>query len=787
MKKLATRVEQGLHEKVIYKEPKQIDPLQILVNPFNRDGAPPNVQYIHNTLLKNIKTKGFDRTRPLPGICVEFRSEKAKAKLLEHNRRWSKGNPLFPPIHEDQVLYGSLAGSHLNIALRLIKGGCRSPVGDLNSLLLEDEALKDVALNGHRWLILPEDTLKSIQVDISLWRNQDQNDNQGTHEMEIIQSIKATVEVMSETEKKVPIADIVAKVLKRNPAKMPTRILETLAKFYIQFLGQGEQNLINELIDFHSTNVNPKELVVNNAFFEALTSEAALLKTPLLRHYLLLTQYTKEKTRAQAGNADVSVFLEPANIVALVKKGELIKNVEDKLREIRNTHLPILTKVLGESQAKNELAIWVDLIIRCLLCKPWPESFKMKKTVIGKFSNEKIRFLGMEWAKYIDEKHTDMNMAVQANLVPEEEEEKESEEVDLQAIRGLKRERSDEGASGASGSSSGLFKRGDKVTVVRRMTCAVPQKGKKDHRQDIVVGTEGVIQGWADLEQRQVLMKLSISTSGTSGSQEIVHACFPRNLQLTKDYDMEKVGAKEEVEKKEAAEKNSCPAWLRGESGASDIKLENNWTKLLANQDNINKAFWLKSRIGLCLQSLQEVLPSYTSQDLVVLTRKNDRGIPKGEVWTKKAFQPNELLFAPLTSQIKDTHLTLAANAVLNIPKHGRGAHPDGQPLALDGRGKSIMASTGSIDGQEHKGLLFWVIGRTSEVSKANMTIENVTWSHQVTLNMPFKKKKHHLDWEACELPSIPILMNKSKIEKHTQLLVFYSDGQKKIIKDGAK
>ena len=52
------------------------------------------------------------------------------------------------------------------------------------------------------------------------------------------------------------------------------------------------------------------------------------------------------------------------------------------------------------------------------------------------------------------------------------------------------------------------FKRGDNVTVVRRMSWALPQPDVRNYRKDIAVGTSGTIEGWADLGQREVLLKV---------------------------------------------------------------------------------------------------------------------------------------------------------------------------------------------------------------------------------------------------------------------------------------
>ena len=43
---LAQSAEQTLTEKVLFNEPKQLNPSLILAPPLNRDGAPPNAQHI---------------------------------------------------------------------------------------------------------------------------------------------------------------------------------------------------------------------------------------------------------------------------------------------------------------------------------------------------------------------------------------------------------------------------------------------------------------------------------------------------------------------------------------------------------------------------------------------------------------------------------------------------------------------------------------------------------------------------------------------------------------------
>lgn len=306
-KKLAQRVEETLTKEILFPEPKQIDPSFILVAPFNRDGAPPNVQHVHFGILKSFKTKGFDRTRPAIGICIKFTSEAGRKKLLEHNKRFSMGNKLLPPIDEEHAVYGSLATSHYNLALRCLQSGLHSPIGNLADLVSENLNLKDAVINGHRWWVIPESVCQERQVDISLWRNMDQNENQATHEIEILQCIKATAENLSQKQTKVTQGDLVAATARRNPAKISPLALTNLSRFYIGFLQNGVVDLMADLVDFHSQTVDPKELTVSTSFFQTLVSEESLATCPHTRLHLVLTQYTPETKNKSASRRAFSV------------------------------------------------------------------------------------------------------------------------------------------------------------------------------------------------------------------------------------------------------------------------------------------------------------------------------------------------------------------------------------------------------------------------------------------------------------------------------------------------
>ena len=779
MKKLAQRVEHVLTSEILFVEPKQLDPDLVLVAPNNRDGGPPNKMHLHLGILKCFKLKGFDRTRPHLGICIKFTSEKGLKELHEHNNRFAKGCKLLPPIKEG-AMYGSLAASHFNLALRCIKNGTFSPIGNLGDLLEDSANLKEVVTSGHRWWVLPETVLKERQVDISLWRNMDQNENQNSHEMEILGGIKATAEHLCKTQPSVKQADLMAAAVRRNPAKVSSKSMITLCQLYIGFLSNGVVDLVTELIDYHSDHVDPKELAMSIQFISSVCAEEALSKCPHVRLGLLQLQYNTEKTRANSSGPCFGAFLEPTNITSLCKKGDVLGSLETKIRELKSKYLPILERSLSEREARLEMANYVCLILRCLFSKQWPAGSKMSLKP-GNFSHEKIMEIGVQWAKSLDLKYPEFNFAEASGLTEEPKEDDEPDtEVDLRGLRNLKKVSSE----GPDPDLGPKFSRGDEVTVIRRFTWNISQKGQPKYRKDLVEGLEGTIEGFADMENRLVLLKVVMDVP--DGKKQVVtKETYPRNLKLTSEHNLQQAASKEPESEasssKGPAKPHRVPDHIKGDSKDSSVVALKSFKEFMADQDKNVMLMYLRSRIGVSLQALCDSLPTYNNNDLVVVARKNEKGLWKSEVWTKRAFEPLEIQFGPFSSQLKDTHLMASAHAVLDLPKNGRGSHPEKQVLALDGRGRNLMAPKGLCDTDAHAGSFFWMAARTSKVSEANMSLENATFEQTLKVTLPAAKKRKttNLTWESSEMPSVPILVNKAKIEKDMQLLTFIAEKKK--------
>ena len=789
--KLAERVDKTLTEQCLYPEPKQIDPDRVLVSKMNRLGASPNIKHVHFGILKSFLKNSFDRTRPAVGICVEMKSERGLAQVLEHNRRFSKGNKLLPPILESITggpIYATLACTHLNLAFRCIKHGVQSPIGDLTPLM-NQATLRDAAQNGHRWWILPEALEPVKYIEISLWRNQDQNENQATHEIEILQTVKHSAEeFLAKGASKVNLGDLVSASMKRNPAKISPQSWMGLAKYYIGFLENGVPDLVEDLSEYHSENVDPREISVSLKFYACITSEEAFKSCPQVRHFLVVSQYTNEKVMASSSGPAWSQFLEVSQITSFAKKPDQVNQLEKTIRDLKTKYLPILEKSLGSRLARLELTVFINLIIRCLFAKPWPELQPKITMAPGKYSEDKIKSLSIHWAKVLDLQHPTLGFAQEAGLQAEDEEGDEDScvPVDLENLRSLKRS-----ASGGPDPEGPKFKRGDEVSVIRKMTWSLPQKNNPNYRKDLPEGLKGIVEGWADTEMRQVLLKVDLTISGKTVSH--TQAVYTRNLKLTSDYLLSKAGdsagsssnrKKEKAEPVDDLQKNL--KFLLGESAPGDVKVEQKWKALLSDDDLLTKTMYVRGRIAVGLEALSETLPKFSEKDFIVCHRKI--GVAwKSEIHTKRDFEPFEIMLAPHSSQIKDSHLMASAHAVVTLPKHGRGAHPENQTLALDGRSRHQLASKGTTGPDEHKGSLYWIVTRTPNAKEANLDFENLVWEQQIKLSLPAAKKRKlgPVEWQASELPAFPILVNKKAIPKHTKLCVYLAD--KKNTKDPKK
>ena len=114
-------------------------------------------------------------------------------------------------------------------------------------------------------------------------------------------------------------------------------------------------------------------------------------------------------------------------------------------------------------------------------------------------------------------------------------------------------------------------------------------------------GTSGAIEGWAALEQRQVLLKVVLNFP--SGPKTAVQEAYPRNLKLTSEYNEAKGTGEvlpEELSSSSGPNDNKAgaPEWALAGCEPDRVKVEPSLKNLSADFEKALKSFLRRSRVG---------------------------------------------------------------------------------------------------------------------------------------------------------------------------------------------
>ena len=61
--------------------------------------------------------------------------------------------------------------------------------------------------------------------------------------------------------------------------------------------------------------------------------------------------------------------------------------------------------------------------------------------------------------------------------------------------------------------------------------------------------------------------------------------------------------------KTKSLKRQAPPDWLIGDSAPEEVRVQDSWADLQADADNLSRTMWLRSRIGVCLESRYETFP----------------------------------------------------------------------------------------------------------------------------------------------------------------------------------
>ena len=409
-------------------------------------------------------------------------------------------------------------------------------------------------------------------------------------------------------------------------------------------------------------------------------------KRPLTCLALAMTQYRSgNSSRSQgAGQPQAAALLEQSTITAFcLKSPEKIQGLDEQLRALRAKYLPLLEESMVPQDAKLALSLYMDLIVRCTFAKAWPTHIPdfACTLALGKLCSDKVKALGVCWAAWLNHEHPGASWPSVLGIQEETQDSPEdSQEVDISSIKALKRRTSDE-AGLPPGPPKAVLSLGQSITLVKRVTWKLEDSEKGEYRKDVPPGTKGTVMGWSDGEGKQVLFKTVLSLE--VGNKTITRPVYPHNLMDTAEYLKTDKGSRASPSpaddgaapaSKKGRKQTQAPDWLVGESNKEDVVVETAWpSQNIGGTDDLCKAMYLKGRISVVLQHLADTVPLYSEKDLIVAHRTDSKGVPSEEVWTARDFGPRELLFAPHSSQLKDTHMMHSRNAAVECRGTGAG------------------------------------------------------------------------------------------------------------------
>ena len=388
-------------------DPMAIQCWKVLPSPFNRML---NLQYVHSNLAPDVHTKGFDPTRPKPG-CVIHRTDPAAIARLKDNAIavQSIAPELYPELHtlSPECCMECLGGNHLNLTLRFYHGGYTSPITGITYKVPSDEpALRDRVEVGHSFIVLKEGIPDNDATFIAEYLNSDQNQNQGTSEMQVL---LATHQVVGEELKLTPhpqVSKVTQKVANKSLVKLRADSIGDHAHYCINLVGTG---LIDELIRWHARNVNPKELSVSPRWM------GDLAKT-LGKHYpfcMMGITFIEYRGEVKIANArplpDVSRTLGTAQLNGLMKDPTNIIACEAFLRSSRKLLDAWMTEKL---QSKHRVSALFNIFEEAgcrLLTGSSLGNVGFDHKVAGKFTVERLEILRSAWMLSIETKYHELD------------------------------------------------------------------------------------------------------------------------------------------------------------------------------------------------------------------------------------------------------------------------------------------------------------------------------------------------------------------------------------------
>ena len=154
---------------------------------------------------------------------------------------------------------------------------------------------------------------------------------------------------------------------------------------------------------------------------------------------------------------------------------------------------------------------------------------------------------------------------------------------------------------------------------------------------------------------------------------------------------------------------------------------------------------------------LSTVVPTYDARtDLLVVKRG-----AAVEVWTKRDFKKNEIVFAPVSTIVKDHYWTKGRSVLL---QGGSALHPSHKHFVME---KSTLVA----EDEDYTFSLFWAVERTNDSSEANLHLVYPKMEVEASVVLPNGRKAVQADATHAAALVPPVLTNQARVGQHTRLV----------------
>jgi hypothetical protein len=383
----------------IVDEPQTVDCDTILYHPCNRGKQPPNMMYVHQTLIPNIMTQGFDPSRPTAGFLVQHKDHTKKQAVLEYNMKQAEKNPsAYPPIVHDKFAYSCAASNHLTLAFRCMRHNVKSNVtGRTASIPDDDLKLAAAVTHGHKYWILSDEITDAELTLLSKWRNADQDQNQMSSENEMIRQVTTICQAEMKVCTQVKIGAVISAYTADSIVKVNTNALASIVKWV---LSMGAGIFVQEFLDWQVINVNPADLTCTPQWYEDLSLKFS--KTfPLIKLAACKIQYSGDIVSTNVRPLpDVCRMLSVPELANAAKQDAMCEEVEKMIRETRQNIEPKLVTKLGNAAARDVTCQFELQLVRMLFKKSAHKHFH--PGVVGNLDVDKIVHMRAAWLRWVE-------------------------------------------------------------------------------------------------------------------------------------------------------------------------------------------------------------------------------------------------------------------------------------------------------------------------------------------------------------------------------------------------